>query len=105
MKKALALVAVFALIAMLSSSCATVQPVGALYSNLKLPVATGTSKGNWTKVGVAQSKSILSLVATGDSSIATACANAQITEIVYVDWEVENILGVIGEYKTIVYGN
>lgn len=105
MKKAFVLMAALAVVVLLSTGCATVQPVGILHSDLKLPVATGVAKGNWTKVGVAESKSIAGLIATGDSSIATACANAQITEIVYIDWEVENILGVIGKYKTIVYGN
>jgi hypothetical protein len=29
---------------------------------------------------------------------------ANITKIHHVDWEVENILGLIGNYKVIVYG-
>lgn len=93
-----ALVALFA-------SCASNYPQGLAYTELKLPVTTGTAKGKWTKIGVAPSVSYLSLIATGDSSIKAACENGDITEIVYIDWEVKNILGLIGDYKLVVYGN
>ena len=102
MKKALALLA---LAAILLAGCASTQPIGILYQNLKVPAATGPAKGAWTKRGVAISHSYLGVMAVGDSSIASACANADIKEVVYVDWEVENFLGIYATYKCRVYGN
>ena len=58
-----------------------------------------------SKVGKATATSVLGLVATGDSSIKTAAANGGITKIKYVDYEVENILGIYGKYTTVVYGD
>lgn len=49
--------------------------------------------------------SILSLVATGDASIETAKAKGGIRSVTSVDIEVENILGVVGQYCTVVRGN
>ncbi len=83
--------------------CATAFPVGALYTELKLPV-DAASNVKATKKGVAESESILGLVATGDSSIQAAMKNGGITRISHVDWEAKNILGIIGKYKTVVYG-
>lgn len=92
------------LIALLASGCASYYPMGAFYTGCKAGVAAddGTS---YSKVGTAESVSVLGLVAVGDASIKTAAANAGITKIKYVDYEVENILGIYGKYKTIVYGD
>ena len=97
---------IFALIALLPLfvGCATSFPVGMIYTELQLPLEAGGASGKATKVGVAECKSILGLVATGDCSIDAAKRNGNITKIHYVDWQAENILGVIGKYKTIVYG-
>ena len=43
-------------------------------------------------------------IALTTASIETAMKNGGITKVYYVDWEVENILGIIGKYKVIVYG-
>ena len=43
---------------------------------------------------------ILALIA-----LTTAAANGGITTIKFVDYEVENILGVYGQYTTVVYGD
>jgi hypothetical protein len=103
MKKHVVMVSMLASILVLGSGCATSQPIGTLYTNLKLPVdVTANQAGK--KMGVAESKSILSLIATGDSSIGAAMRNGNITKVSHVDWEVENILGIIGTYRTIVYG-
>ncbi|OQX62042.1 MAG: TRL-like protein family [Desulfococcus sp. 4484_241] len=83
--------------------CATPFPYGSLYTEVKMPIGASANV-KATKKGVAESKSILGLVATGDSSIKTAMRNGGITRISYVDWEAENILGIIGTYKTVVYG-
>jgi hypothetical protein len=59
----------------------------------------------YAKVGKATSTSILGLVATGDASIETAAKNGGIKTIKFVDYEVHNILGIYGQYTTIVYGD
>ena len=97
---ALALIAV----AVLVVGCATPYPMGNLYIDLKLPVDATSNAGQATKVGTAECTSILALVAMGDSSIETAKKNGNITKVYHVDWEVENILGIIGNYKVVVYG-
>ena len=84
------------------AGCASPMPMGALYTELKLPVtATGISG---KKEGISECKSVLSLVATGDCSIETAKKNGGITKVSGADWEAKSILGIIGEYKLHVYG-
>lgn len=91
-------------LALFTSGCATPYPYGAIYTEVECPVAA-TNKGvSAAKVGISESTSVLGLVATGDASIATAARNGGITEISHVDFEARNILGIIGEYKTKVYG-
>lgn len=99
----LTIVAVIVVCGALLLGCATPFPVGSLYTELKLPLgATGEKSG--TKVGTAECVSYLSLITTGDASIATAMRNGGITKVSHVDWEVRNILGLVGNYKVIVYG-
>ncbi len=88
----------------LLSGCASVVPVGILYTNIDLPMET-TANGVNTKVGVATCQSYLALVATGDCSVAAAKKNGEITEVTHMDWSTESILGIIGHYKLTVYGN
>ena len=102
MKKLLTGIAILA--AVVLTGCATSTPVGSLYTQLKLPVGVTGAKAASTKVGRAECKSILGLVATGDASIDTAAKKAGITVIHHVDWEAENILGIIGTYRCVVYG-
>ena len=104
MKKLLTAIAITAAVAL--TGCATSTPVGSIYTQLKLPVAVTEFKATSTKlkVGKAECKSILGMVATGDASIDTAAKNAGITVIHHVDWEAENILGIIGTYRCVVYG-
>jgi len=104
MKRTIALVGILVISAALLTGCATSYPIGGLYTELKLPVAVTGNSGNSPKVGTAECKSILGLIATGDASVETAMRNGGITKIHHVDWEVENILGIIGEYKVTVYG-
>jgi hypothetical protein len=103
MRKGIALVGVIVISAALLTGCATSYPIGQIYTELKLPVAV-TTNVNASKVGIAECKSILGLVAIGDASIETAKRSAGITKVSHVDWEVENILGLIGKYKVTVYG-
>ncbi len=99
------LVAVFA-IALLLSGCASLYPIGTLYTGVKLPNNMGDGKDvSYTKVGKAQACSILSLIATGDASLEKAIKNGGIKTVKYVDYHADNILGVYGTYTTTVYGD
>ena len=90
----------------LLAGCATVQPIGVVLTDVQLPVAVSSSSvdASKLKVGSAKCQSILAIVAQGDASIAAACKNGNIKKIHAVDWKAKNILGVIGEYECIVYG-
>lgn len=91
--------------ALMLSGCASPLPVGAIITDVKLPVAAGGNKlPAQLKRGESVSKSYVGLVATGDSSIEAALRNSGIKTIHYVDWEAFNILGVYGEYKCVVFG-
>jgi len=92
------------ILAALLTGCATPVPLGVIYTELKQPVAVGDKPVMGTKTGRAMSTSVLGIVATGDSSITAAARNGGITKISHVDYEVRNILGLIGEYTTVVYG-
>lgn len=87
-----------------AAGCATPYPTGMAYMQMTLPVGVTANDGRATKIGVAECKSYLGLVAMGDASIEAAKRNGGITQVHHVDWEVENILGVIGTYKLTVYG-
>ena len=58
-----------------------------------------------TKTGKACATSILAMIATGDASLETAKANGGITQVAAVDHSAKNILGIWGEYCTIVKGS
>jgi hypothetical protein len=105
MRKVLCGVGLLAIVgaAMLITGCASPYPQGVIYTDLTLP-AIATANAQSPKVGTAECTSILALVAMGDASIAAAAKNGGITKIHSVDWEANNILGIIGKYKTIVRG-
>lgn len=104
--KKLMVCASFLAAALLMGGCATVQPVGVLVTQVKLPnnVADGLVPRQNLKKGTAECKSYLALVAMGDASIDMAAKNGGITKIHYVDWDVTNFLGIIGTYNCTVYG-
>jgi TRL (tRNA-associated locus)-like protein len=56
------------------------------------------------KEGKACASTILGLVATGDASIQAAKTAGGITEVSYVDHSAKSVLGIIGEWCTIVKG-
>jgi len=58
-----------------------------------------------TKTGKACATSILAMVATGDASLEAAKANGGITQVAVVDHSAKNILGIWGEFCTIVHGS
>ena len=86
------------------SGCMTSPVTGALYSDFK-----GPKFATETKLGQAEGRSCvtsyLGLIALGDASITTAAANGGIKKISVVDHTVSNILGIINEYCTVVYGH
>ena len=91
---------------LLLAGCATIQPQGTFFTELQVPVAATSSSLDVSKMKVGKSscKSFLGLVAQGDASIAAAVKNGNIKTIHAIDWKVKNILGAIGEYECIVYG-
>ncbi|HON44184.1 MAG TPA: TRL-like family protein [Planctomycetota bacterium] len=88
------------------SGCQIVQSpaVGVLDTDAKAPLAA-TAHSGYSKVGKASVQSILGLVATGDASIEAAAKSANITKIHHVDYESTNILGIVGTFTTVVYGD
>ena len=85
------------------AGCATPYPMGQIYTNVTLPLDAENAQGS-AKMGEAECTSILGLVATGDCSIEMAMKNGGIKEIDHVDWYANSILGIIGKYKVMVYG-
>lgn len=90
--------------AALLSGCASSFPIGGIFTDVTIPVTATGNVGKGAKTGEAGCTSILSLVATGDCSIAAAKRNGGITKVYSVDWKANNILGIIGNYKVIVIG-
>jgi len=84
--------------------CATPYPQGVIFTELSLPVDAAGPAKTFAKTGEANCTCVLALVATGDCSIDAAMKDGGITKVHHVDWEARNILGIIGEYKLIVYG-
>ncbi|MBQ3217532.1 MAG: hypothetical protein IJB33_01505 [Akkermansia sp.] len=84
------------------SSCGAPR-VGAIYTDVKAPVAAGSGGGS--RVGVATSTTYLGCVAIGDASIATAKRNGGISSITSVDEEIKSVLGIVTTYTTTVRGN
>lgn len=87
------------------TGCASSFPYGGIYTELQLPAEATSNVISSPKVGTAECKSYLSMVAIGDCSIEKARKDANITKINYVDWDARNILGIYGEYKVTVYGD
>ena len=87
------------------SGCMTVASpvIGLIYTEAKYG-DTATSSTAATKEGKACATSILGWVATGDASVVAAKANGGITEVSAVDHTAKNILGIIGEWCTVVKG-
>ena len=77
--------------------------IGVLYTEVYGPIDAGGKVGN--KEGRACVQSILGLIATGDASIKEAARDGGITQIGSVDHYTRNILGILGEFCTIVRGS
>jgi hypothetical protein len=104
--KKLSLILLLFCFTVILSGCATIYPVGSFYTGVKVPSLMGDGQDvSYSKVGKAKAISILSLFAFGDASIEKAKQNGNIKTIKYIDWKADNILGIYGEYTTIVYGD
>lgn len=86
------------------TGCATPMPVGVAFTDNTFPLGVTSNSGMPTKKGMAECKSYLALISTGDCSIDTAMKNGGITKVQYVDWKANNILGIIGTYQVVVQG-
>jgi len=87
------------------SGCMTVATpaVGIIFADVKYGDTATTATGA-TKEGKACAVSILGWVATGDASVDAAKANGGISEVAVVDHTAKNILGIYGEFCTVVKG-
>ena len=96
---------VIAVYALLNSGCAVVAgPVsGSVYTDTKAPLAA-TSNNLGSKVGSAEARSILGIVALGDASIQEAAKKAGITRISHVDYQSFSVLGFYAKFTVYVYG-
>lgn len=86
------------------TSCALPFPVGALYTQVMLPVSVGDGEMKFNRIGEATAWSILGWFAGGNASINKAAEDGEITKVTWVSQEVVNVLGIYGSYTTIVYG-
>jgi hypothetical protein len=84
------------------AGCASYHPMGIIYTDGTMGVQAGS--GTADKTGRACMTSVLGLVATGDASIETAKALGGIKEVVNINYEVNNILGIYGQYCLVVKG-
>ena len=98
-------IAAAALVAALTTGCMPIYSpaIGTIFTELQGPLDTTGSVG--PKEGRACVQSILGLIATGDASIKTAAANGGISKIGSIDHYSRNILGILGEFCTIVRGS
>jgi len=86
-------------------SCAAVQApvIGSLYTGVQGPVAYGEN-GSSGKVGKACATSVLGIIAAGDASIHKAKENGGIEKVTSIDHSSTSLLGLFGQYCTIVHG-
>lgn len=102
-RAALALAAVMCLTALPGCMIVASPAVGALYTEVN---HGGDAEGALgAKEGRACAQSILGLVATGDASIKAAANAGRISSVTSVDHYSRNVLGILGEYCTIVRGS
>lgn len=85
-------------------ACTSTVPVGAIYTNIDLPIIATASSSSSPKTGVAHCVSYLGMVAKGDCSIAAAKKNGNIRKVISVDWHYDTILGIVSNYKITVHG-
>jgi TRL-like protein family len=88
------------------AGCMIVQTpaIGIIFTEVKYGDFATTSTAA-TKEGKACASSILGWVATGDASVTAAKAAGGITNVSAIDHTAHNILGIIGEWCTVVKGS
>ncbi len=86
------------------TGCGSTVPIGAIITDVNLPIAVTSVNSAGTKTGEASCISYLSMVAKGDCSIEAAKKNGNITTVTSVDWHYDTILGIINNYKVTVHG-
>ena len=104
-KVALALVGITAAAFSLAACQITTSPMAGTTFNETKYGNIATAETATTKEGKACGTSILGAFAQGDASIVAAKANGGITKVTSVDHYAKNILGIYGEWCTIVKGN
>lgn len=107
MKKVVKMFACVGVLALISS-CASVIPMGAFYTNATLPAQVASSEGipKDAKVGTSEATSYCGAVLLGDCSIDKAVKEGEIEKVYYVDWKVTNpwYVPIKTVYTTTVYG-
>ncbi|WP_295938109.1 TRL-like family protein [uncultured Alistipes sp.] len=99
MKKLLAV----AFAALMFAGCVKAPLIGGVYTNVRDGFAVTGNAGS-SKVGTAEAKGYVGVVALGDASIQAAARDAGITRIHHVDYEAKSYVGVYTIYTVIVYG-
>lgn len=94
---------IIVLLCVLLTGCATYIPIGGFYVQGKQGIQDNNEPGS--KEGRACMNSYLSFVAVGDASVEAAKRNGGITKVSTIDYEVNNVLGFMGEYCTVVTGS
>lgn len=106
MKRTSLMLSLAVLVGLSTAGCQIVASpmLGTIYTEAKYgTIATDASAA--TKEGKACGQSILGWIATGDASITAAKAAGGITTVAVVDHSAKNILGILGEWCTIVRGS
>lgn len=98
-------VCVVAVAAMTLGGCAMVSSPtsGLVYTNVQGPLAVGNASHS-AKSGQACATNILGILATGDASIDAAKQNGSITQVASVDHSSTSVLGLYGQFCTLVKG-
>jgi hypothetical protein len=104
MRKALFIVLALCGVTTLSGCIAVYTPAsGILFTEVRGPIDAQGAIG--PKEGKACAQSILGLIAQGDASIAAAAKAGGITNVSTVDHYSRNMLGIIGDFCTVVRGS
>ena len=82
------------------------SPPGFFYSDIKAPLdVTMDNTDLGSKVGTAETVSIMGLVATGDASVKAAADDGNITTVKHIDYHLFNVMGFYSRFVTTVYGD
>lgn len=103
MKKLIGLLLLVACLPLVGCMSVASPGIGVLFTDVKW---NGDAQGPLgTKEGKACLQTILGLIAQGDASIEAAAKAGGVKSVSSVDHSTKNMLGIIGEYCTIVRGS